>query len=110
MTMTETSSWLILGMNADGLLAGMATLVIIWVTRYACIAGEYHMGKSFRYVFLGLGLFGVGASLFFGNLLVSAIFAVFGFANLWGIHEVIEQEERVKKGWYPSKNMNPKKD
>ncbi len=108
--MIETYSWSFLGLNIDGLLAGLATMCIILLTRYACIAGEYHMGKAFRYVFLGFGISGVIASLFFENLLVSAIFAVFGFACLWGIHEVIEQEERVKKGWYPSKNMDPKKD
>ncbi len=99
--MIETSSWLVGGMNLDGLLAGAATLFIIWLTRYACIRGEYYFRRSFRYVFLIFGLAGVLFSLIIGNLLVSAIFAVFGFANLWGIHEVIEQEERVNKGWYP---------
>ncbi len=101
--MTETSSWIVLGMNLDGLIAGTATWVIIWATRYACIAGEYHMGQRFRYVFLGFGIAGVLASLLIPNLLLSAIMAIFGFASLWGIHEVVEQEERVKKGWYPSK-------
>jgi hypothetical protein len=23
------------------------------------------------------------------------------FAFLWGIHEIIEQEEQVRKGWFP---------
>jgi hypothetical protein len=31
---------------------------------------------------------------------------VFGFSSLWSIHEIIEQEERVKKGWFPA---NPKR-
>ncbi len=97
-----------MGMNLDGLIAGIATWVIIWATRYACIAGEYHIGQRFRYVFLTLGIAGVLASLLMPNLLLSAIMAIFGFANLWGIHEVVEQEDRVKKGWYPKKKMNNK--
>ena len=101
--MTETSSWIVWGMNLDGLIAGAATWVIIWATRYACIAGEYHIGQRFRYVFLGLGIAGVLASLLMQNLLMSAVIAIFGFACLWGIHEVVEQKERVNKGWYPRK-------
>lgn len=92
-----------MGLNMDGLVAGIATWVTIWATRYACIKGEYHMRRYFRYVFLVLGILGVLSALVINNLVLSAIFGIFGFANLWGIHEVIEQEERVKKGWYPRK-------
>lgn len=96
-------------MNYHGLLAGIALWVIIWATRYACIRGEYHFGQAFRYVFLVMGLLGLFAALFVNNLLLSAIFAIFGFTNLWGIHEVIEQEERVRKGWFPRKPSKEKK-
>lgn len=102
--MAESSSWIVYGLNLDGLLAGLATLAIIWGTRLACIRGEYHLGRLFRYVFLLVGISGVVLSLLVNNLLVSAILAIFGFAGLWGIHEVIEQEERVNKGWYPRKH------
>lgn len=101
--MPETSSIIVFGLNADGLFAGLATLLIIWLTRLACIKGEYHFRRRFRYVFLVVGVAGVLAGLFVSNLLASAILCIFGFANLWGIHEVIEQEERVAKGWYPRK-------
>ena len=101
--MPETYTWMVAGLNLDGLIAGIATWSIIWGTRYACIAGEYHFRRDFRYVFLILGIAGVVAALWAQNLVVSAIFGIFGFANLWGIHEVIEQEERVNKGWYPRK-------
>ncbi len=96
------------GLNFDGLAAGAATFAIIWLTRYACIMGEYHFGRIFRYVFLILGIAGAVVSILISHLLLSAIFSIFGFANLWGIHEVIEQEERVRKGWYPRKP--PKKE
>jgi hypothetical protein len=91
------------GLLFDGLIAGVATWSIIWLTRYACIRGEYHFRRAFRYVFLVFGVLGVLLALVVNHLLLSAILAIFGFANLWGIHEVIEQEERVNKGWFPRK-------
>jgi hypothetical protein len=101
--MPETYTWTILGLNLDGFIAGLATWATIWATRYACIKGEYHFRRAFRYIFLVAGLLSVVAALLVNNLVLSAILAIFGFANLWGIHEVIEQEERVNKGWYPRK-------
>jgi hypothetical protein len=38
---------------------------------------------------------------------LSAFFAIMGFTYLWGIGEIIEQEERVRKGWFPK---NPQRD
>jgi hypothetical protein len=38
--------------------------------------------------------------------MISSIIGVVGFSSLWSIHEIIEQEERVKKGWFPN---NPNK-
>lgn len=101
--MTEVPDFSIMGYNLHGLVAGVATWMIIWATRYACIKGEYLFRRKFRLVFLVLGVLGVLSGFWIKNLLLSAIFAIFGFANLWGIHEVIEQEERVNKGWYPRK-------
>jgi hypothetical protein len=101
--MPETYTWMVGGLNLDGLVVGVATWVSIWATRYACIKGEYHFRRAFRYVFLVIGLAAVVFALFVNNLVVSAMLAIFGFSNLWGIHEVIEQEERVNKGWFPRK-------
>ena len=106
--MNETAGLYLHGLNLYGLIAGVATWVIIWLTRYACIKGEYHFRRAFRYVFLAFGILGVLSALFVNDLLGSAILAIFGFANLWGIHEVIEQEDRVKKGWYPRKVRSKK--
>jgi hypothetical protein len=92
------------GLNLEGLIGGAAAFMIIWATRLGCIKGEYYFRRSFRYVFLILGLLGVFCGLFIGQLLLSAICSIFGFACLWGIHEVIEQETRVNKGWYPRRS------
>ena len=53
-----------------------------------------------------LGLIGVGLSLWFESVFISAICGVFAFSSFWTIKEVFEQEERVRKGWFP---RNPKR-
>lgn len=56
--------------------------------------------------FLVLGISGIAASLSVDNILVSSLLGVFAFSSFWTIKEVFEQEERVKKGWFPK---NPKR-
>lgn len=56
--------------------------------------------------FLVLGIGGIAASLSVDNILVSSLLGVFAFSSFWTIKEVFEQEERVKKGWFPK---NPKR-
>ena len=36
----------------------------------------------------------------------SSLLGVFAFSSFWTIKEVFEQEQRVRKGWFPS---NPKR-
>ena len=57
-------------------------------------------------VFLLLGIGGAIASLYTDNILVASLLGVFAFSSFWTIKEVFEQEERVKKGWFPK---NPKR-
>ena len=45
-------------------------------------------------------------SIFTKNTTISIILAVFGSCSFWSIKELYEQEERVKKGWFPA---NPKR-
>lgn len=90
-------------LNFSGAIIGLATILIIWLGRYSCIKGEYYLSKKIWYLFLAVGCVSVIGSLLIGNLVLSAIVSIFGFTFLWGIHEVIEQEERVKKGWFPKK-------
>ena len=40
------------------------------------------------------------------NILIASLLGVFAFSSFWTIKEVFEQEERVKKGWFPK---NPKR-
>lgn len=94
-------------MHFNGLIIGLATFVIIGVFHPIVIKAEYHVGKKIWPLFLILGLILVAISLFIQNITISSIIGVTGFSSLWSINEIIEQEERVKKGWFPH---NPKKD
>ncbi len=89
-----------------GIMIGIICFISIGVWHPIVIKGEYYFGKKVCIpVFALIGLICVGLSLIFEHLVVSVGLAVFGFSALWGIGEVIHQEKRVKKGWFP-KNEN----
>ncbi len=89
--------------NYTGLLVGAATFVIIAISRYACIKCEYYFTKKFWVVFFLIGIISIAGSLFVHELVISAILGINGFSFLWGIGEIIEQEKRVEKGWFPKR-------
>jgi hypothetical protein len=94
------------GINLIGIIVGLASFVIIVFARYSCIAGEYHFTKKLWIAFLIVGILAVFISFLLTNIILSNIVAIIGFNYLWGINEIIEQEERVNKGWFPK---NPKR-
>ena len=89
-----------------GLIIGLCTFTIIGAFHPIVIKAEYYFGKKCWPVFFVSGLLCVAASLFISLLWVSAILSVLGFTLLWSIKELYEQEQRVKKGWFPA---NPNK-
>lgn len=91
-------------LNYTGIVIGVATFVIIAFSRYVCIKAEYYFTKKFWIAFLIMGILSLTGSVFTANLIISAILGINGFSFLWGIGEIIEQEERVKKGWYPRRH------
>ena len=90
-------------LNYSGLIAGFATFLMMAIGHLACIWGEYWFTKRCWPAFLVVGLSGIAVSLFVDNLVLSVIAGVSGFIFLWGIGEVIEQEKRVAKGWFPKR-------
>lgn len=93
-------------MNFNGLIIGLATFLIIGLFHPVVIKAEYHFGKGCWWAFaLADILFGV-LSLFIDGVLWASISGVTAFSSFWSIHEIFEQEKRVKKGWFPS---NPKR-
>lgn len=92
-------------MNFQGLIIGIAAFAIIGIFHPIVIKTEYYIGKKMWPIFLLMGLLLITLSLFIGSIILSAIIGITGFTSLWSIHELFEQEERVKKGWFP-KNPN----
>ena len=92
-------------MHFEGLAMGVIVFLIIGIFHPVVIKVEYYFGKKVWPVFFVIGWSFVIWSLFTENLFFSIFLGGFGFSCLWSIGELIEQEGRVKKGWFP-KNPN----
>ncbi len=93
-------------MNYTGIIIGAAVFLSIGICHPITIKLEYHFGRKGWWVFLAAGLLSTAASLLIDNYIGSTILAAFAFSCFWGIGEVIKQEKRVLKGWFPE---NPKR-
>ena len=89
-------------MNYEGILIGVGAFVIIGALHPVVIKAEYHFGKRVWPAFLAAGLACCAASLWLPGVVLPALAAVLGCSLLWSIRELYEQEERVKKGWFPA--------
>lgn len=93
-------------MNTKGILVGAAAFLIIGIFHPIVVKAEYHLGVRSWPAFLLAGIACLVLSLLMTNDILSSIVGVFGFASLWSIRELHEQEQRVKRGWFPK---NPKR-
>lgn len=93
-------------MNFNGILIGVISFLIIGIFHPIVIKGEYYFGKRIWPIFLISGIIFIFLSLSTSIEVLSAVFGILGFSCFWSINEIIEQEERVKKGWFPK---NPKR-
>ena len=93
-------------MNYSGLILGVATVLLIGVFHVIVVKGEYYFSKKIWPLFLATGIASLFISLFISSPVISSLIAVFGISCLWSIRELFEQEDRVKKGWFPK---NPKR-
>ncbi len=92
--------------NLMGLLIGVATFLIIGFFHPIVVKAEYYFGKKIWFAFFVLGVIGIVGSIMVKNLPMSVLIGVFAFSSFWSIKEVVEQEKRVRKGWFPK---NPKR-
>lgn len=92
--------------NLSGILIGLCTFLIIGIFHPLVIKGEYYFGVKIWWLFLLLGIICCFLAWYVDSLFLSIIFGVTGFSALWGIGEIFEQQERVRKGWFP---RNPKR-
>ncbi|WP_312091280.1 DUF4491 family protein [Aminipila sp.] len=93
-------------MQFEGILIGAAAFMMIGTLHPVVIKAEYYWGTKVWPLFMIAGLICITASLFIGLVVLSAMLGTFGFALLWSIHELFQQKERVKKGWFPK---NPRR-
>lgn len=93
-------------MQYSGILIGLGAFLIIGLLHPVVIKAEYRCGVGVWPAFLAAGLLFAALSLFLKAPVPSALLAVLGFSLLWSIRELFEQEERVKKGWFP---QNPRR-
>lgn len=92
--------------NLAGLFIGICTFLIIGIFHPIVVKAEYYWGTKSWWIFLILGIIGVVGSIAVNDLILSTLLGVFSFSSFWTIKEVFEQEDRVKKGWFPK---NPKR-
>ncbi|MDD3739110.1 MAG: DUF4491 family protein [Lentimicrobiaceae bacterium] len=92
-----------LELNFSGIIVGICSFLIIGLFHPLVIKAEYYFGVKFWWVFLVMGLAGIAGSLFVANQVLSILLGVFAFSSFWGIREMFEQRERVRKGWYPKR-------
>lgn len=89
-------------MNLIGLLVGLATFLIIGLFHPLVIKAEYYIGVKSWIIFAVAGVVFSVASLLTEGFILSTILGVVAFSSFWGILEVFEQRERVRKGWFPA--------
>lgn len=92
--------------NLFGLGIGFVTFLIIGLFHPLVIKGEYYLGVKCWILFFIVGLISAFFSIVVENSFVSIILGVTSFSSFWGILEIFEQRERVRKGWFPK---NPKR-
>lgn len=89
--------------NLTGIVIGIATFLIIGIFHPLVIKGEYYFGVKCWWVFALMGVVSITASIVVENIFWSILLAVWGASSFWSIHELFEQRERVKKGWFPKR-------
>jgi hypothetical protein len=87
--------------NLLGLVIGLCTFLIIGIGHPIVIKSEYHFGTRCWWVFALVGVLLVVASILVRNVIGSTLLGVAAFTSFWSILEIVEQQERVRKGWFP---------
>lgn len=92
--------------NLLGPVIGLCTFLIIGIFHPLVIKGHYYFGTSIRWVFLMAGIVCLAASIAVSSIVGSVLLGVVAFSSFWSIGEVLQQEKRVERGWFPA---NPRR-
>ena len=93
-------------MNWYGIIIGVCSFLIIGIFHPIVIKCEYYFSKNIWPLFVVGGLISAIISVLVNNFLASALLGALACSFFWSIGELKEQEERVRKGWFP---RNPKR-
>ena len=85
---------------------GLFTFLIIGISHPIVIKTEYYFGTRPWWIFLLVGIAAIVAAVIVGDLIASSLLGVTGFTAFWAIKELFEQEQRVRRGWFP---RNPRR-
>mgnify|MGYP000090651020 CR=1 FL=1 len=88
-------------MDTFGLIAGIATLLIIGLGFPLVIQGEHRFGYLWWPYMMGIGIIIIGSSLFVPADWLSVVIGVLGATFVWGSTELREQAVRTEVGWFP---------
>ena len=95
-------------LNWQAVIIGAVSFLIIGLFHPIVIKGEYYFGKCIWPLFLTVGIAFMLLALCLKSDFWSIIVSLVAFSSFWSIKELFEQEERVKKGWFPA-NPNKKR-
>lgn len=93
-------------MNLTGIVIGIISFLSIGAFHPIVIKAEYYFSKSCWPVFLLAGAILLGLSTLAHSVILASALAVIGMSCWWSILELFEQEQRVRKGWFPA---NPRR-
>lgn len=93
-------------LNFAALALGAVSFLIIGLFHPIVIKAEYYIGKRCWPLFLLAGLLFLVLALLLRSPFWATVAALVGFSCFWSIKELFEQEQRVKRGWFPA---NPKR-
>lgn len=92
--------------NFTGIFLGFATLFLIGIGFLWVIKLEYYVGAHVWRWVLAFGVLLCLVSIWTPSFWTSALLGILGGSFVWGATELPGQEERVRKGLFPS---NPKR-
>ena len=92
-----------LNMNCKGIALAVITFAVIGLFHPIVIWAEYRYSKRVWPLFAIAGSVPLAYSLQAESDFVSCVLAVLAACCFWSIRELYQQEERVKKGWFPKK-------
>lgn len=85
-----------------GVAIGICTFLIIGIFHPIVIKCHYYYGTGCRWWFVLMGAAALAASIIVYDVFWSSLLGVLAFSSFWSVGEIKEQEERVRKGWFPA--------